>query len=53
MSILVTYPIPFLAIFFERLANLTYPKDRIDLITFCSVSVTAKPKTTSVASEST
>ncbi|KAM7543236.1 hypothetical protein Aperf_G00000010635 [Anoplocephala perfoliata] len=37
LSTLVTYPVPFLEIFFERLANLTYPKNRINLITFCSV----------------
>ena len=35
---MVNQPTPFLEVFFERLANLTYPKDRIDLVTFCIVS---------------
>nr|CDS25585.1 procollagen lysine 2 oxoglutarate 5 dioxygenase [Hymenolepis microstoma] len=37
LSVLITDPTPFLDTFFERLANLTYPKNRIDLVTFCSV----------------
>ncbi|KAM7543296.1 hypothetical protein Aperf_G00000010617 [Anoplocephala perfoliata] len=38
LSVMVTQPTPFLEVFFERLANLTYPKNRIDLVTYCPVA---------------
>ncbi|EUB62620.1 Procollagen-lysine,2-oxoglutarate 5-dioxygenase 1 [Echinococcus granulosus] len=37
LSVLVTEPTPFLEVFFEGLTNLTYPKNRIDLVTYCAV----------------
>ncbi|VDK32099.1 unnamed protein product [Taenia asiatica] len=37
LSVLVTEPTPFLEVFFESVANLTYPKNRIDLVTYCAV----------------
>ncbi|VDL91803.1 unnamed protein product [Schistocephalus solidus] len=37
MSIFVARPTPFLDRFFQRIAALTYPKDRIHLITHCPV----------------
>ncbi|VDN98518.1 unnamed protein product [Rodentolepis nana] len=37
MTVMLTQPTPFLEVFFERLGNLTYPKNRIDLVTYCAV----------------
>ncbi|KAM3178665.1 hypothetical protein ACTXT7_002082 [Hymenolepis weldensis] len=37
MTVMLTQPTPFLDVFFERLGNLTYPKNRIDLVTYCAV----------------
>ncbi|VDN08844.1 unnamed protein product [Dibothriocephalus latus] len=37
MNIFVSRPTPFLERFFQRIAALTYPKDRIHLVTHCSV----------------
>uniref|UniRef100_A0A5K3G147 Fe2OG dioxygenase domain-containing protein n=1 Tax=Mesocestoides corti TaxID=53468 RepID=A0A5K3G147_MESCO len=37
LTVLINQPTPFLEVFFERLANLTYPKNRIDLVTHCTI----------------
>ncbi|VDN13984.1 unnamed protein product [Dibothriocephalus latus] len=37
LTIFITQPIPFLEVFFERIAKLNYPKDRMHLTTHCLV----------------